>query len=140
MEYNQKVKDRNPLGLNILKLRRAKGLKQYELAENLGLDKDSISNYERGLVKRPPIETISKMAKFFGVTMDFLFAEHGEEWDGMPPKEDEKNKSKLTLSDLGEILIKHGRLLESILEADEETRNKVQRLLAYSRNQDQSDN
>lgn len=58
-------------GINLKRLRKAKGLNQDELAAELGTRKSNISNYETGY-SNPPASTLKKIADFFDVTMDEL--------------------------------------------------------------------
>lgn len=59
------------LGLNLKKLRKAKGLNQDELAQILGVGKTTISNYETGYTA-PPSAMLLQLAEFFNVTVDEL--------------------------------------------------------------------
>ena len=56
---------------NLVRLRKIKGLTQEELGGAIGSDGNSVSRYERGIV-RPSIEITKKIADFFGVTVDEL--------------------------------------------------------------------
>jgi len=59
-------------------LRTARGLSQGDLASALGLSKQAISSYEtRGA--EPSIDTLRKMAAFFGVSVDYLTGESAVE-------------------------------------------------------------
>ncbi|MCM1276032.1 MAG: helix-turn-helix domain-containing protein [Lachnospiraceae bacterium] len=65
--------------MNKLKeLRKAKGLKQKDLAEYLGITQQAYQKYEYGTSEMSG-STITKLAEFYGVTTDSLL--------GMPPKE-----------------------------------------------------
>jgi transcriptional regulator with XRE-family HTH domain len=55
----------------LFKLRKQKGLSQMDLALAIGVDNNSISRYERGIVK-PTIEMAQKFAAFFNVSVDEL--------------------------------------------------------------------
>ena len=59
------------LGDNIRQLRDARGLKQAQLGDMLGLAESTISLYEKGK-REPDVATIKKMAKIFDVTTDLL--------------------------------------------------------------------
>lgn len=59
------------IGLRIKALRLERKLDQTELAQKLGLKKDSISRYERGL-NLPALKGLSKIARFFGMTVTEL--------------------------------------------------------------------
>ena len=54
----------------ILRERRKKGLTQEELAAQLGVSSQSISNWERG--GYPDITLLPRIANFFGITVDEL--------------------------------------------------------------------
>ena len=51
--------------------RTKKGLSQPQLAEDIGLTKQTISLWERG-VRRPDFETMEKIADYFGVSLAYL--------------------------------------------------------------------
>lgn len=59
-------------GKNISRLRREKGYSQEELAQKIGLKKQSISNIERG-ARYPTFETLEKFAQIFNATPVQLF-------------------------------------------------------------------
>ncbi|RBS17150.1 hypothetical protein EA94_01184 [Enterococcus faecalis] len=59
-------------GPNVTRLRKEQGLTQEELAEKIGLKKQSISNIERG-VRYPTFETLEKLAQLFKATPTQLF-------------------------------------------------------------------
>lgn len=59
------------LGDQLTKLRKNNGLTQEALAKKLGIPRSTYSNYENGK-REPDIETIRKIASFFGVSTDFL--------------------------------------------------------------------
>lgn len=52
-------------------LRIDKGLSQFELAKDLEVSQRSISSWETGF-RQPDFETLGKIAKYFGVTTDYL--------------------------------------------------------------------
>lgn len=60
-----KFKDR------LKELRTEKELSQTKLAEKLGVDFRTISNWENG-VRKPDIDTLLEIAKFFDVSADYL--------------------------------------------------------------------
>lgn len=55
----------------LTELRREKGVGQKELADYLRLSVGTISNYENN-VHSPDLDTLCRIADFFGVTTDFL--------------------------------------------------------------------
>jgi len=52
-------------------LRLKKGLKQGEFAEAMGVQQSTVSNWETGRYE-PDIETMRRIASFFGVSVDYL--------------------------------------------------------------------
>lgn len=52
-------------------LREDRDLRQVDVAEAIGIDQRSLSNYETGKTN-PDSETVIKLARFFGVTCDYL--------------------------------------------------------------------
>lgn len=52
-------------------LRDDRGLSQTELAKALGVSQRSISSWETGF-RQPDFDTLEKIAKYFGVTTDYL--------------------------------------------------------------------
>ena len=56
---------------NLKMLRIEKGLGQIELAQKLGVSKGIISLWENGL-REPNMTSLITLAKFFGVTIDYL--------------------------------------------------------------------
>ncbi len=52
-------------------LREEKDLKQTELAKDLQMTSQALSQYERGL-RTPDVETLNKIAEYFDVSTDYL--------------------------------------------------------------------
>ena len=59
------------LNENIKQLRQARGISQVELAKELNVTKQCVSIWENDNIQ-PSVEMRVKLAKFFGVTTDFL--------------------------------------------------------------------
>lgn len=62
------------IGSKISVLRKEKGWSQGDLAEQIGASREIIGKYERN-ENSPSLEMALKMAKTFGVTVDFLLGE-----------------------------------------------------------------
>lgn len=56
---------------NLRNLRKAKGMTMKELGKRFGLSESTVSLYERGL-HEPDLDTVTKIAAFFGVSVDYL--------------------------------------------------------------------
>lgn len=78
-------------------LREQKGLSQYELAPLLGLKQSTYANYEIENTQ-PTIETLCKIADFYGVTLDYL-CDHTTEMQQKIKYLDDKSKMILELSE-----------------------------------------
>lgn len=59
------------LNERIRELRIASGISQVELAEKLGVSKQSVSNWENDNIQ-PSIDMLIKLSKVFNVTTDYL--------------------------------------------------------------------
>jgi len=62
----------NKIGKNIKKLRRAKDLSQDRLSKLADVSYNSIIKLETGGITNPTIETLQKIAKALGVSVDIL--------------------------------------------------------------------
>lgn len=74
------------LNQKIRELRQLKSISQVELANALGVTKQSVSNWENDNIQ-PSIEMLIKLSKFFGVSTDYLLGiEKGEciDVNGLP--------------------------------------------------------
>ena len=71
MEIGKNIQLLYDVGLRIKELRLENEWKQIELAKRIGVDRTSVSSYERG--KRiPDIFILCRIADEFGVTLDYL--------------------------------------------------------------------
>ena len=59
------------VGENLIALRKANHLTQFELAEKMNYSDKSISKWENGDTL-PDLETLNELCKFYGVTLDYL--------------------------------------------------------------------
>lgn len=66
------------LGDRIKELRFAQKLSQVDLAKKLGVSKQTISNWENGNIQ-PSIYTLVRIAKFYGVSTDYLLELKGNQ-------------------------------------------------------------
>ena len=64
-------------GENLKNLRKGRGMTQSELGSKIGLSKAVISKYETGL-GYPSFDVLIRIAKFFGVTTDYLLGVSGD--------------------------------------------------------------
>ena len=80
------------LGMRIADLRRAKGMKQDELAEKLGVSPQAVSKWEND-VSCPDIMLLPKLAKELDVTVDELLTGKDESAPAVQLVPEEKRKS-----------------------------------------------
>lgn len=98
------------LGEIIAELRQDKGLNQKELGKLIHRSGSTISNYENNTFL-PDLETLDKMADYFGVSADYIMR---------------RTKYKFSLEQLNATLgndITIGDLLNTLVEMDSESRN-----------------
>lgn len=72
----------------IYELRKSRGISQEELAEVLGVTRQSVSKWEMGN-SVPELETLVALSKYFGVTTDYLLS------DEAPTPADHKDNTSL---------------------------------------------
>lgn len=60
-------------------LREEAGLRRVVLAELCGLDRCSITDYERGR-REPQLGAVVRLADFFGVSLDYLVGRNPQKW------------------------------------------------------------
>lgn len=81
----------------IMNLRKKNGWSQEELAEKLGVTRQSVSKYE-GAQSVPDLDKIIKLSEIFGVTTDYLLRDEVEEEEYLPEQEAmEEERYKVTL-------------------------------------------
>ena len=61
-------------GKKLAELRKARGLKQHDLSQQLGIHDQTTSRYERGEIS-PSLEILERIAKIFNVAMDYFITE-----------------------------------------------------------------
>ena len=84
-------------------LRQSRALRQVQLADKLGVKKQSISNWENDNI-RPSVEMLEKIADFFDVSTDYLLGreEKGKGLGGV---------NTLDVTGLSPLQIKHIQLI-----------------------------
>ena len=82
----------------IMTLRKKAGWSQEELAEKLGVTRQSISKYE-GAQSIPDLDKILKLSEIFGVTTDYLIKDEleEEEYASSQMQENESESTTLTI-------------------------------------------
>lgn len=66
-----------------ISLRDEKGVTNYVVSDNTGIQSSSLGRLEKGQVKHPSEKTIAALAKFFDVNEDWLRTGNGEKRDDM---------------------------------------------------------
>lgn len=85
--------------LRLKELREAKGLTQTAVANDLKLARQTYCNYENGK-REPDTKTMRLMAKYFGVSLDYLFGEDNPPENKKIPKDLKKilDEEEVTLN------------------------------------------
>ena len=81
--------------MKLLELRKNEKLTQEELAKKIDVTQKTYANYEIGKTE-PTIDTLCKLADYFGVTVDYLI-DHKTYQLQLPPLTDDKRKLIETL-------------------------------------------
>ena len=63
--------------MNLVNIRKEKGMKQKDLANEIGKTTQAISNYEVG-IREPNLETLKKLAEVLDCTVDELLEDEKE--------------------------------------------------------------
>lgn len=89
---DEKMEEVMILAEKIINLRKKNGWSQEELAEKLGVTRQSISKYE-GAQSIPDLDKILKLSEIFGVTTDYLIKDELEE-EEYEPSQMQENESE----------------------------------------------
>ena len=95
-------------------LRKKKGLTQQQIADEIGVNRGSYSNWEKGK-REPSFENLSMLACIFDVSIDFLLSENLEisKETYLKLKEEKKNLFSVRLK---ELRLQHGFSQEELAE------------------------
>ena len=91
--------------MKLKEIRKAKGIGQDKVAEDLGISLRSYQNYEYG-AREPNLEMLNKLADYFGVTVDYLL--------GREPAPDPFSEMNLSTEDEQEVFAKYMSLPENV--------------------------
>lgn len=83
-------------GIRLKALRKAKGIGQEELAQAIGVQRASVSQYENSGTY-PTVDRLIRIARYFGVTTDYLLGLTEENRFNMDRLNDEQYESVLNL-------------------------------------------
>lgn len=89
---DEKMEEVMILAEKIINLRKKNGWSQEELAEKLGVTRQSVSKYE-GAQSIPDLDKILKLSEIFGVTTDYLIKDELEE-EEYAPSQMQENESE----------------------------------------------
>ncbi len=92
------------IGEFLAMLRRAKGFKQQEVADRLGISNRTLSAWERGTAL-PDILLLPALAELYGVTADEILNGERKPQDAVPSNLSAKSESRLLKSKLGRFTI-----------------------------------
>ena len=106
---DEKMEEVMILAEKIINLRKKNGWSQEELAEKLGVTRQSVSKYE-GAQSIPDLDKILKLSEIFGVTTDYLIKDELEEEEYAPSQmhenesESDRSVHKVTMEMANEYL------------------------------------
>lgn len=104
----------------LIKLREAKGLSQYEVADRLGIKRPRYNAWEQGLAK-PRADMIKKLAEFFEVSPDYLL---GFDQSSVPSWATNKD-----IRDFKKMLEEDAPVMFDGVPLDEEDKEKIKRVM-----------
>lgn len=87
----------------LIRLRKKNGWSQEELAEQMGVTRQSISKWE-GAQAVPDLEKMLHLARLFGVSTDYLLKDELEAVDGMAPDEEESGLRRVSIGEANTFL------------------------------------
>ena len=87
----------------IVSLRKKAGWSQEELAEQLGVTRQSVSKWE-GAQSIPDMDKVVQMSRLFGVTTDYLLKDELEEQTAAPVEEENSPLRRVTMAQAAEYL------------------------------------
>ncbi len=87
----------------IVPLRKKAGWSQEELAEQLGVTRQSVSKWE-GAQSIPDMDKVVQMSRLFGVTTDYLLKDELEEQTAAPVEEESSPLRRVTMAQAAEYL------------------------------------
>ena len=109
-------KNITPFSKRLIELRKGRQLTQDELAEKIGVSRSLIGYYEAG-AKNPTLETLQKLAAFFGVSISDLAEESNKSGHpGRTSKLENQVKRIQKLSPLRQRMISN--MLEAALDSE----------------------
>lgn len=85
------------LAENIIALRKRQGLSQEELAERIGVSRQAVSNWERGIAT-PDLGTLDTLAKLFDVDVSSLI--YGKSFEQKKPKDTAPYRTVLLIASI----------------------------------------
>lgn len=91
------------LSVRLRELRKIRNLKQKQVADLIHIHASMISAYENGL-KNPSYNTLIKLSRLYGVTVDYLIGSETVKGDILSEL---KGKSRLMMIEVAETLIKY---------------------------------
>lgn len=82
---------------NLRKLRTSRGISQQQLADVIGTSQQSINKYENHSIE-PDIQTLTKIADYFGTTIDYLVGHIPHSAEGKTIGDIELSREEKTLA------------------------------------------
>ncbi len=87
----------------LIQLRKKSGWSQEELAEQLGVTRQSVSKWE-GAQAVPDLEKLLRLSELFGVSMDYLLKDNIETAENMAPVEETSSTRRVSMEEASSFL------------------------------------
>ena len=76
----------------IMQARKKAGMSQIDLADAMGVSRQSVSKWETGEAN-PEISKLTQLARTLGVSVDWLLSEEEEPFEGIPAEDENRNET-----------------------------------------------
>lgn len=125
-------------------LREEKDLKQTELAKDLKMTSQALSQYERGL-RTPDVETLNKIAEYFDVSTDYLIGRTNikNTTAKVEANESEKDIEEILENTMNDILNQEGLMLNGEILNDNDLmllKKAIKNGIEYAKSMKEKDN
>lgn len=126
-----KAKTKTETAIRLKNLRKSKNMTGSEVASAVGLKDSTYRRYET--TTNPPADILTKLAAFFGVTVDYLL--NGTELPGAFALSTDENGYKVVDSDIGELSEFEIMALKKLRSISDSDRRDVAKYLSSKRDE-----
>lgn len=119
----------NLMGRRIKEMRTKRGYTQDTLADELGMNRANISNYERGQITNIPSDKLDLMANLFGVTVDYLMGRTDDPQESKSSSEIPSWATTKDIRDFKELLEDEEPIMFDGVPISSEDKEKIKRVM-----------